>query len=277
MQTTEGSTRKQKLIAVGALVALTILSVQAYALIASGSLDTVGVHKASGIVDPSTNSTITVTGNGQVNIVPSLAVLTIGVNTWGSSAESAAQQNAKTMNSVISAIENLGINSSSIQTVSYDIYQQQEYVSPPVVCSTPVNVTSCAANYEVDNEIQVTISASSQTISQLGTTVGAVIDAAVAAGANEVYGVQFTASNYEIQQANQQALQLAVQDAAGQAKAIASALNVTVAGVVSVTTSPNYYPSPVVYADLQAPSSTPVISPQSLTITASVEAVYAIS
>ncbi len=278
MQTASTNTRTQKLVAVGALVALAILSVQAYALVANGSLSTAGIHSASGSTDPPTNSTITVTGNGQVSIQPDVALLTIGVNTEGASAETAAQQNAQTMTNVITALGNLGINSSSIETISYDIYQQTGY-AVPVVCSTPLNVTSCGSSgYEVDNEIQVTISVSSQSITQLGTMVGAVIDAAVAQGANEVYGVQFTASTYQLQQANNQALQLAVKDASAQADAIASAAGVAVTGVVAITTSPAYLPSPVVY-DV-APGSanqTPVVAPQSLTVSATVQAVYAIS
>jgi uncharacterized protein len=276
MQTAAGrSTRKQKLIAVGAVVALAVLSMQAYTVIASGSLNTVGIHNASGSVDPPTNGTITVTGNGQVNIQPDMAILTIGVNTQDSSAQAAAQQNANIMTNIVSALESLGINSSSIQTVSYNIYQQYAY---PVVYSGPAkNSSSSIGTYEVDNEIQVTISVSSQGVAQLGTKVGAAIDAAVAQGANEVYGVQFTASSSAMQQANQQALALAVQDASGQAKAIASALDVSVTGVVSVTTSPAY--SPIVYDTpaVQGASQTPVVAPQSLTITASVQAVYAIS
>ena len=278
MQTS--STRTQKLVAVGALVALAILSVQAYGLVANGSLNAAGVHKASGSTDPSTNSTITVTGNGQVSVQPDIALLTIGVNTEAASAEAAAQQNAQTMTSIMTALGNLGINSSSIQTISYNIYQQNGYPVPVEICSTPLNSTVCpaAGGYEVDNEIQVTISVSGQSITQLGTKVGAVIDAAVAQGANEVYGVQFTASASQLQQANTQALQQAVKDASAQADAIASSLGVTVTGVVSVTTSPTYLPSPVVYeAATGSSSQTPVVAPQSLTVSATVQAVYAIS
>jgi uncharacterized protein len=276
MQTAERSTRKQKLIAAGAVVALALLSMQAYALAANGSLSSVGINKAGGSVNPLTNSTITVTGNGQVNIEPDMAILTIGVNTQDESAQTAAQQNANIMTSIISALGNLGINSSSIQTISYNVYQQYVY---PVQYNGPANSSANIAKYEVDNEIQVTISVSSQGIAQLGAKVGAAIDAAVAQGANEVYGVQFTASNGSIQQANQQALQLAVQDASGQAKAIASALGVTVTGVVSVTTSPAYTPSPILYdtPGAEASTQTPVVAPQSLTVSASIQAVYAIS
>lgn len=292
MQTT--STRTQKLIAVGAIVALAVLSVQAYVFVTTGSAATTPIHTAQGSTDPSSNSTISVTGNGEITLQPDIALVTIGVNTQGLSAQDAAQQNAETMSNIITALGNLGINSSSIQTTSYNIYEQSGYVTPitvcstpdndtgcgsviPVVCSTPNNSTTCpSGSYEVDNEIQVTVSFSNETISQLGTKVGAVIDAAVAQGANEVYGVQFTASNAQVQQANTEALQAATKDASAQADAIASALGVTVTGVISVTTSPAYLPTPVVY-ETASGSQTPIVAPQSLTISASVQAVYAIS
>jgi uncharacterized protein len=274
------STRSQKLIAVGAIVALAILAVQAYVITANGSLNTTGIHTASGATDPSSNSTVTVTGSGQVDVQPTLALLTIGVNTQGQSAESAAQQNAATMTKIISALESLGISNSSIQTISYNIYQQQNYAQPIVVCSTPNNDTAgcpwTGNGFEVDNEVQVNISVTTQNVSQLGAKVGAAIDAAVAQGANEVYGVQFTATSSAIQTADQQALKLAVQDADGQAKSIASALGLTISGVVSVTTNPSYTPVGVT-PDAISSSQTPVVAPQSLTVSASVEAVFSLS
>jgi uncharacterized protein len=291
METT-ASTRTQKLIAVGAIVALAILSVQAYTFVATGSLYGAVIHKASGTTDPTSNSTISVTGNGQVNVRPDEALLTIGVNTENASAQAAAQENAKIMNNIIAALGNIGINSSEIQTISYNIYQQNGYPTPISVCSSADSTADCApicntpndikvclvGGYEVDNEIQVTVSVSSQAITTLGSKVGAAIDASVAQGANQVYGVQFTASNSVLQQANREALQQAVQDASAQANAIASALGVTVTGVVSVATNPSYMPSPVLYDTAAGASNqTPVVAPQSLTVTASVQAVYAIS
>lgn len=279
MSDTTGHKTRQRIIVAGAIALLAILSVQAYSMATSGSLSG-SIHTVVGSVDPPSNSTITVTGNGQVSISPDRALLTVGVNTQGSSAQAAAQQNAKTMSDVISALEGLGINSSDIQTISYNIYEQQTYPVDQQGCSGPSAGTNCAAvqQYEVDNEIQVTVYAGNEGIGQLGPQVGAAIDAAVAQGANELYGVQFTASNSAIQQADQQALELAVQDAAGQAKAIASSLSVTITGVVSVTTSPGYTPSPIVYeGDSTGSNQTPIDAPQSLTVTASVTAVYAIS
>ena len=271
MQTAPNS-RTQKFIAVGAVLALALISLQEYTLMTDGTFSAAGIQKVGGSTDPPTNGTISVTGSGQVEIQPTMAILTIGVNTQDPSAQTAAQQNANIMTNVISALENLGINSSSIQTVSYSINPQINY---------DANGKSSVAGYQVDSQVQVTITTpttTSQAEVQLGTKVGSAIDAAVGQGANEVYGVQFTASNSAVQQADQQALQLAVQDASSQAKSIATALDVTVTGVISVSTNPSYTPSPVIQDAIASGSSqTPIVAPQSLTVSATVQAVYAIS
>ena len=277
---TATNTRTKQLIAVGTVIALAILSVQAYALATGGSLLTTNLHQASGVTNPQNSSTISVAGNGQANIQSELAMVTVGVNTQGATAQAAAQENANTMAAVVAALENLGINSSDTQTASYNIYQNT-YSNPPP-CNLSSNGSVCTGTYApvtgytVDNEILVKVSVTSQALSKLGVNVGAAIDAAVAAGANEAYGVQFTATSSQLTQANQQALQLAVKNAASQANALASALGVTVTGVVSVSSSSGYSPYPVSYDIASAGVSTPV-APQTPTITASVQAVYAVS
>jgi uncharacterized protein len=262
------STGRQKLLAAGAIITLAILSIQTYGLVAgSGAASSIGIHDAKGTTNPAANSTITVSGSGLVNIQPDRAILTIGATSQDSSAQTAAQQNAVTMSNVIAALGAIGINSSSIQTTSYNINPQTQYSNGPAVIT----------GYQVTNEIEVTIQVPSASLGTLGAKVGQAIDAATGQGANEIYGIQFTASSGAINQATNQALALAVQDAAGQAKVVATALGVTVIGVVSVDASPSY-PSPIVYGESTPTSlSTPVVPPQSLQITASVQAVYSIS
>jgi len=265
---TTQSTGRQRLLAAGVIVALALLSIQTYGVVAgSGAASSIGIHDAKGSTNPAVNSTVTVSGSGLVNIQPDRAILTIGVTSQDSSAQAAAQQNAAVMSNVIAALGTIGINSSSIQTTSYNINPQTQYSNGPAVIT----------GYQVTNEIEVTIQVPSASLGTLGAKVGQAIDAATAQGANEIYGIQFTASSGAINQATNQALALAVQDAAGQAKVVATALGVTVIGVVSVDASPNYQ-SPIVYTPNSVASvSTPVIPPQSLQITASVQAVYSIS
>ncbi len=255
------------MIAVGAVVALALISLQAYTLMTNGTISGTGLKTASASTDPPSNSTITVTGTGLVNIQPDRAILTIGVTTQDSSAQAAAQQNAVTMNNVISALEAMGINSSSIQTTSYSIEPQTTYG----------NGNEVITGYLVTNEIEVTIQATGASLGTLGAKVGQAIDVAAGQGANEIYGIQFTASNAAIQQATNQALQLAVQDASSQAKIVAAALGVTITGAVSVDASQSYPTPMVLNAGAQSSVSTPVIPPQSLQIEASVQAVFATS
>lgn len=260
---------RQRLLAAGAIIALALLSIQTYGVVAgSGAASSIGIHDAKGSTSPTVNSTITVSGSGLVNIQPDRAILTIGVTSQNSSAQAAAQQNAVIMNNVIAALGAIGINSSSIQTTSYNISPETQYNN---------NGPTVITGYQVTNEIEVTIQMSSASLGTLGAKVGQAIDATTGQGANEIYGIQFTASNNAISQATNQALTLAVQDAASQANVVATALGATVVGVISVDASPSY-PSPIVYAPSgTAAISTPVIPPQSLQITASVQAVYSIS
>jgi uncharacterized protein len=256
MSNTTGSGR-QVLIALGVVVLIAILATQTYALV-------IAAPGTGGGSSTANNKTISVSGSGQVEIQPDRAILTMGVLTQAADAESAVQQNANTMSKVIAGLEGMGISNSSIQTTSYNIYPQTSY-----------NGTTTVTGYQVVNQVSVTVIASGQSLGQLGARVGQVIDAAASQGANEMYGIQFTASKSALQQAQQSALQQAVQNASQEAHIVASAASVSITGVVSVTSSSGYTP-PVYAAAISALTTTPVVPPQSLTVTTTVQAVYSI-
>ena len=258
------------MVAVVVLVAL--LAIQTYSLMTSSpgpGPKTTTAASQPGTIDPQ-NDTITVTGNGAAQVKPDRAILTVGVETQASTANDAVQQNANEMSAVIAALEGIGISNSSIETTSYEIYPQSSCCggnAPPTI-----------QDYQVTNQIQVTILASGESLAQLGARAGQVIDVAASKGANEMYGVEFTASSAAIQQARQEAIQEAVQNASTDAHVLATALSVTITGVVSATTNPGYYQpyyynGPVMAA---AASVTPIEAPQSLTVSATVQVVYAI-
>lgn len=244
----------QALVAVGVIVLIAILATQTYALVVAGPWTSGGAS----------SKTISVSGTGQVEVQPDRAILTIGVLTQAATAQAAVQENANTMSNVISALEGIGIGNSSVQTTSYSIYPLTSYG----------NETQKVTGYQVTNEVTVTVVASGQSLGQLGTKAGQAIDTAASQGANEMYGIQFSASKSALQQAQQSALQQAAQNASQQAHILASAAGVSISGVVSLTSSSGYAP-PVYLASVASGSSTPVV-PQSLTVTASVQAVYSI-
>jgi len=171
------------------------------------------------------------------------------------------------MSAVISALNDIGIGNTDIQTIYYYIYPQSS------CCGWPPTITG----YQVTNEIQVTVIASGQTLEQLGGKIGQVIDTAASKGANQIYGVQFTASSSALQQAQLKALEEATLDASARAHTIASALQVTITGVISATTSPSYYPPVYYLGEVSATSTTPILPPQSLTVTSTVQATFSIS
>lgn len=212
--------------------------------------------------------TISVQGTGQVEVQPDRGIVSIGVSTTATTAQTAAQNNAITSNAVITALNGIGIDNSNIQTSYY-------YLSPQYSWSNGVSTLN---GYQVTNEFRVTVVASGQTVQQLGTAIGHAIDTATASGANQIYGVEFTASSSALQQAQLTALKDATLDASQRAHTIASALGVNITDVVSVTTNP-VYPQPIYFgvAALAADVTTPVLPPQSLTVTTTVQATFSIS
>ncbi len=215
-----------------------------------------------------TPGTISVQGTGQVGVQPDRGIVTIGVITQATTAQTATQNNADTSNAVITALNGIGIDISNIQTSYYYLSSQYSWS----------NGVSTLTGYQVTNEFRVTVVASGQTIQQLGTKIGHVIDTATANGANQNYGIEFTASSDALQQAQLTALRDATLDASQRAHTIASALEVNITGVVSVTTNP-VYQQPIYFGvtTLAASVTTPILPPQSLTVTATVQATFSIS
>jgi uncharacterized protein len=260
----ENTNRKTILIILSISIVIVLFAAQTYAT----SIATARATSTSGgLTGTGGDPVITVQGTGTVQVQPDRGIVTIGVVTSASTAQIAVQNNANTSNAVISALNGIGINNSEIQTIYYNVYPQS------TCCSGTPNITG----YQVTNEFQVTVIASGATVTQLGQDVGQAIDTASSAGANQIYGVEFTASSSATQQSQETALQQAALDASQQAHTIASALGVTITGVVSATTLSPGYVEPVYSEFAVSASPTPIQPPQSLTVTASVEVTFSIS
>src|SRR6266581_1191189 len=259
----ENTNRKTALLALSISIIIVLVVTQTHTT-------AIGQPKSNTTTTTTTNTpgTISVQGTGLVGVQPDRGIVTIGVNTQATTAQTAAQNNAITSSAVITALNGIGIDNSNIQTSYYNLSPQYSYSSG----------VSTLTGYQVTNEFRVTVVASGQTIQQLGTAIARVIDTATANGANQVYGVEFTASSDTLQQAQLTALRDATLDATQRAHTIASALDVDITGVVSVTTNP-VYPQPIYFgvSVLAAGVSTPILPPQSMTVTATVQATFSIS
>ncbi|MEM4246669.1 MAG: SIMPL domain-containing protein, partial [Candidatus Bathyarchaeia archaeon] len=112
---------------------------------------------------------IYVTGTGKASARPDIAVIYLAVKTQAEAASKAQSDNAATMSSVLEALKGSGVAESDLETTSYTLEPIMTY---------PENGTPRIVGYLCRNSIAVTVR-------DVGKA-GAVIDAAVGAGANEV-------------------------------------------------------------------------------------------
>lgn len=238
----EIASRRLYYLAAVAMVAIVLIS--AITLVRPPTIQTIGQN--------ATPKTIQVTGIATLSAPPDQAVLVLAVQTQATSATQAAADNAATMTNVLAALSNLGINKNSIETVSYTLSSVYDQTTPSKV-----------VGYTVRNAIQVTLTDFS--------LVGKALDAAVSAGANEVQGIMFTLSSTTLATLQKQALGQALQDADGQARAMASNLGVSIVGPISVSPGYSFQPNSLTFNAVSQP--TP-IQPGTLQVTVTVQVTY---
>jgi len=160
---------------------------------------------------------ITATDSAEVKAKPDTAVVTFGVVTREKSAEGAASANAVKTAAVVETLVNYGIRKSGIRTADYSLEPQTDYKRrPPAI-----------VGYRASNTVEVT------TRDLAG--IGKLIDAAIAAGANNVRGASFDVEDKTA--LREQALALAVRKADGKARVIAKSAGVRLGPVVSASES----------------------------------------
>jgi hypothetical protein len=220
----------------------------------------IGIFAASRSIlqtNKSTNKTIQVSGVGTVSANPDEVFLSLAVYTQSATATQATLDNAVAMTRVYQAPGNLGVGGNAIMTTSYSL-------TPILDSSNDQKSPSKVVGYSARNSIQVTLNVN---------MTGVALDAAIAAGANEVLGIAFTFTSQRYSSLQKQALELAVQNAAGQAQTMASTLGVRIIGPLTVTTS--YYSQPTLER-LAATAQTP-IQTGTLQVTANVQVTYQVA
>ena len=200
-----------------------------------------------------TPRTITVDGTGIVKTTPTEADFTFGVTANGDTASAALAANAARMNTVISALKNRGIAAGDIQTSQLSLQPNTNQAGDKIL------------NYTATNQVAALI----RTIAKAGP----VIDAAVAAGANQVSGPSLSSTDELVLSRN--ALKAAIADARARAQAIAAAAGVKLGAVQTVTESSTSSPLPLGAVAEAKAASTPV-SAGTVAIEADVTVTYAI-
>lgn len=159
---------------------------------------------------------ITVTGQAAISVAPDTAVIRIGVSSHGKTAREASEANAKRMTAVLAAIKESGIAERDIQTSRLSLQPQYD---------PNKGGTANLLGFLVTNQLTVQI----HTIGQLPS----ILDRAIAAGANEMSGIEFVVS--EQSKLLDQARDDAIADAHRKAELYAKAAGAKLGKVVAIS------------------------------------------
>ena len=208
---------------------------------------------------------IITSGIGEMDVEPDQSTITLLVRTNGVDAKDSSNMNSEISNAVIKKMNSI-VGEKNVETSYYNVYENnvwdyntKKYIANGFIASHTIKVTS--------NNISNT---------------GLIIDEALLSGATGIQGVSFGLSEKKEDEVLSESLNLAVLDAKNKANAIAKSGGVKLGKVIEISETKNYY-SPLRKSDLSnvemydSDTVPTVISPETLTITSSVDVQYSIS
>lgn len=197
---------------------------------------------------------LTVIGTATVTLPADMAEFSVGVDIHAPTVHEAAQQNNLTLTAVMEALTNAGIDVADLSTSNYYVYAEYDY-----------NVTPAKlAGYGVSNTLTVVVRDAEK--------VGAIIDAATSAGANQVYGVTFRSSGQA--EAYDRALTQAVAEGARKAQLLAAASGRTLGELEAITENGSQTYGVVMAKETADRAAGTAILPEELSVTATVTLMY---
>ena len=173
-----------------------------------------GVFQPSGAASApaDTSGGITVLGTGSANVTPDRASFAFGSVSQAATANAALAASSQTVARVIAALKKAGVAQADIQTSEVSLSPRMNDNGDQIVGYTASNTVTA-------------------TVKKLGDA-GDIVDAAVGAGANQVYGPNLLASDQDAAYRN--ALKGAVADARTKAEVLAAASNATLGKITAI-------------------------------------------
>lgn len=172
----------------------------------TGSVDAASASLISQAQQAWQGTSISVTGTGTVSVEPDVAKLSFSVTVEEADAASAANGANTQAEAVTAALKNAGVDEKDIQTGGVSVYPRYSW--------SDTTGTSNITSYQASVDFEV----SGVAVAEVGTVLGAALDA----GVSQVGSVAYYSSNYDT--LYQQALVLAVEQAKGKAQALSGAL-----------------------------------------------------
>jgi hypothetical protein len=224
-----------------------------------------GPRGAQPVAQAATSSTsdrgITVVGIGKVTGKPDIAHVTVGIETQAPSLQTAVDDNKAKMTVLLETLKKLKLADKDIQTSNYSVYTER--VTPP----TPdAKVSADQMIYHVTNQVDVIV----RDVNQLGD----VLDQAVAAGANNIYGVNFSVE--DTSQLESDARAKAVENAKTRAQELAQLNGLQLGEVLSVSEVIGGSAFPMDYAAKGMGGGGTPVQPGELEMSLSIQITYAV-
>lgn len=178
------------------------------------------------IVQPLAGTRLDISATGEVSRVPDLAIISAGVQTLQPTATAAIEENATRMERVRAALKRAGIADADIQTSSISLNPEYRYAEnqPPVL-----------TGYRASNTVNVKFRDLKRS--------GAILDALVREGANQINGPSLTIDKPE--EAYDEARIKAIAVGRRRAEIYARALGMRVVRILSVSEGGGSFPGPM--------------------------------
>ena len=183
-----------------------------------------------------------VSAEGRTTRVPDIATIRAGVVTQGATAAAALADNAARMTKVFASLKKAGIAERDIRTANVSLSPQYRYAEGQAPAVT---------GYQASNSVSVRFRDIAKS--------GAILDALVGVGANQIDGPNLTLDQPDA--ALDEARADAVKKARARAELYARAAGLSVSRIVSIAesgSSDGGSPAPVMYMRAKAADSTPV-------------------
>ncbi len=170
--------------------------------------------------------TMSVTGHGEVYLIPDIAYINIGTRSEAMDVATALADNNQQAKSISAVLTEQGIDPLDIQTTAFNVYPYQNY-GPD---GQPAEM-----KYVVENTVNVKVRALNR--------LGEILDAVVRSGANQINGISFDLEDKK--QAESEARRLAIQDATEKAQELAGIAGINLGQLQNINVYSNGSPQPL--------------------------------
>jgi len=183
-------------------------------------------------------NTLIVGGLGTASGAPDVARVEVGVESRAQTAQAAADATNKKQAAIIAALKAKGIEAKDLQTTNYNLFVER---------SNNPNEANTVTGYRASTTLRATVRQIDQ--------VGAVLDSAVGAGANQVFGITFGLNDSEPLLG--QARDKAILNAKAKADAMAKTAGIKLGKILNISESVSGGPVPLSF-DAKASSAAPI-------------------